>query len=197
MSLENQARLKEVIILLNKDTISLVQDADQIKDLLELIDQDIPSALKAPLESAAHLDDHFAMVKRATKNASSRAALQKDRSLKKLEIKDLHSHIQTTRNSLATLEPELRSMEDEKIRLEAQLAELNAKIQSHRAHIANLPKNIEATSLKIASTIKEDQQIKNKLSSIQSSEDEDHKVLDNVSRIRTEAIEAINHLLNQ
>ena len=197
MSLENQARLKEVIILLNKDTISLVQDADQIKDLLELIDQDIPSALKAPLESAAHLDDHFAMVKRATKNTSSRAALQKDRSLKKLEIKDLHSHIQTTRNSLATLEPELRSMEDEKIRLEAQLAELNAKIQSHRAHIANLPKNIEATSLKIASTIKEDQQIKNKLSSIQSSEDEDQKVLDNVSRIRTEAIEAINHLLNQ
>ena len=197
MSLENQARLKEVIILLNKDTISLVQDADQIKDLLELIDQDIPSALKAPLESAAHLDDHFAMVKRATKNTSSRAALQKDRSLKKLEIKDLHSHIQTTRNSLATLEPELRSMEDEKIRLEAQLAELNAKIQSHRAHITNLPKNIEATSLKIASTIKEDQQIKNKLSSIQSSEDEDHKVLDNVSRIRTEAIEAINHLLNQ
>ena len=37
-----------MIILLNKDTISLVQDADQIKDLLELIDQDIPSALKAP-----------------------------------------------------------------------------------------------------------------------------------------------------
>ena len=93
LSLENQARLKEVIILLNKDTISLVQDADQIKDLLELIDQDIPSALKAPLESAAHLDDHFAMVRRATKNISSRTALQKDRSLKKLEIKDLHSHI--------------------------------------------------------------------------------------------------------
>ncbi|XP_066384768.1 uncharacterized protein [Miscanthus floridulus] len=63
LSLENQAQLKEVIILLNKDTISLVQDADQIKDLLELIDQDIPSALKAPLESAAHLDDHFAMAK--------------------------------------------------------------------------------------------------------------------------------------
>ena len=186
-----------MIILLNKDTISLVQDADQIKDLLELIDQDIPSALKAPLESAAHLDDHFAMVRRAIKNTSSRTALQKDRSLKKLEIKDLHSHIQTMRNSLATLEPELKAMEDEKSRLEAQLAELNAKIQSHRAHIINLPKNIEAASLKIASIIKEDQQIKTKLSSIQSSEDEDQKVLDNVSRIRTEAIEAINHLLNK
>ena len=117
-----------MIFLLNKDTISLVQDADQIKDLLELIDQDIPSALKTPLESAAHLDDHFAMVRRATKNISSRAALQKDRSLKKLKIKDLHSHIQTTRNSLTTLEPELKAMEDEKSRLEAQLAELNAKI---------------------------------------------------------------------
>ena len=98
---------------------------------------------------------------------------------------------------MATLEPELKSMEDEKSRLEAQLAELNAKIQSHRAHITNLPKIIETASLKIASTIKEDQQIKTKLSSIQSSEDEDQKVLDNVSRIRTEAIEAINHLLNQ
>jgi hypothetical protein len=71
----NQAWLKDIAALLDKDMNTQVQEADQIRDLLKLIDQDIPSIFKASLESAAHLDDYFTMVSKATKNISSRATL--------------------------------------------------------------------------------------------------------------------------
>jgi len=71
----NQARLKDIAVLLNKDISTLVQEAHQIRYLLELIDQGIPSILKASLESAARLDDYFAIVRKANKNISSRATL--------------------------------------------------------------------------------------------------------------------------
>jgi chromosome segregation ATPase len=193
---ENQARLKDIAVLLNKDNNTLVQEADQIRDLLQLIDQDIPSILKASLESTTHLDDYFAMVRKVSKNISSRTTLQNDRTLKKQEAKELHSQIQNAKHSLSTLDPELKSME-EKSRLEAQLAQLNAKIQSHKDKMADLPNSIAIATAKIAYVIKEDQQFKSSLANIQGSKDEDQKVLDNVSRIRDEAIDAINQPLSE
>jgi chromosome segregation ATPase len=72
-------------------------------------------------------------------------------------------------------------MEEEKSRLEAQLAQLNARIQSHKDKMADLPNSIAVAKAKIASVIKEDQQLKSRLANIQGSKDEDQKVLDNVS----------------
>ena len=197
MSAENQTRLKDIALLLNKDINTLVQDADQIRDLIELIDQDIPPSLKSSLESAAHLDDYFASVKRASRNLASRSTLQAERNMKKQQAKDLHSQIQSARQSLATLEPELLSMEKEKIELEARLAQLNTKIQSHKAQIADLPSSIEASKSQITSVIKEDQQLKTRLSNIQGSEENDKKVLEDVDHIRSGVLEAIRSFLNE
>jgi chromosome segregation ATPase len=88
-------------------------------------------------------------------------------------------------------------MEEEKSKLEAQLAQLNARIQSHKDKIVDLSNSIVVATVKIVSVIKEDQQLKSRLASIQGSEDEDQKVLDNVSRIKAEAIDTINQLLRE
>ena len=88
-------------------------------------------------------------------------------------------------------------MEEEKSKLEAQLAQLNARIQSHKDKIADLSNSIVVATVKIVSVIKEDQQLKSRLAIIQGSEDEDQKVLDNVSRIKAEAIDTINQLLRE
>jgi len=54
-------------------------------------------------------------------------------------------------------------MEEEKSKLEAQLAQLNARIQSHKDKMANLPNSIAVATSKIATVIKEDQQLKSRL----------------------------------
>jgi hypothetical protein len=63
--------------------------------------------------------------------------------------------------------------------------------------MADLPNSIAIATTKIEYVIKEDQQLKSRLANIQGSEDEDQKVLNNVSRIRAEAIDAINQLLSE
>jgi len=192
LSDENQIRLKKILSLLDRDVNIVIQDVDQIRDLIELIDQKIPTDLRALLKFC----EHSSAIKRVNRNISARSALLSDRALKKQKAKDLHSQIQTAKTSLATLQPELKTMEDQKAELEAQLAQLNSKIQSHKDKIAGLPESIEVAKKEIKATIKEDQQLKARLTKIQDSEEDDQELLIDVGRINTDVVNAIKHCLN-
>jgi chromosome segregation ATPase len=189
---ENRVRLKNILPLLDRDVKTLIQDVDQIRDLIELIDQEIPSDLKAVLE----FSDRSAAIKRVNRNIAARSALLGDRALKKHKAKDLHSHIRAAKTSLATLQPKLKAMEDRKAELEAELAQLNSDIQIHKNEIADLPRSIEVAKKEITVTIKEAQQLKAKLTKMQGSEENDQKLLADVNRIKTDAVIAIKHYLN-
>jgi hypothetical protein len=67
LSEENQAKLKEILSLLQRDVQDQVRDADLLREALEFIDQDLPADIKASLEPISQLDNHFAAVKRALK----------------------------------------------------------------------------------------------------------------------------------
>jgi hypothetical protein len=76
LSEENQAKLKEILSLLQRDIQDQVRDADLLREVLEFIDQ-LPADIKASLEPVSQLDNHFAAVKQALKNQSSQPALEK------------------------------------------------------------------------------------------------------------------------
>jgi hypothetical protein len=63
LSEENQANLKDIFSLLQRDVQDQVRDADLVREALELIDQDLPAHIKASLEPVSQLDNHFAAVK--------------------------------------------------------------------------------------------------------------------------------------
>jgi hypothetical protein len=90
LSEENQAKLKEILSLLQWDIQDQVRDADLLREALEFIDQDLPADIKASLEPA---DNHFAAVKQALKNQSSQPALEQRRATTKQSVKDLHAQI--------------------------------------------------------------------------------------------------------
>jgi hypothetical protein len=71
LSEENQAKLKEILSLLQSDVLDQVRDADLLREALEFIDQDLPADIKASLEHVSQLDDYFVAVKQALKNLSS------------------------------------------------------------------------------------------------------------------------------
>jgi hypothetical protein len=48
LSEENQAKLKEILSLLQKDVQDQVKDADLLREALSLIDQDLPAASRLP-----------------------------------------------------------------------------------------------------------------------------------------------------
>jgi hypothetical protein len=62
LSEENQAKLKEIFSLLQRDVQDQVKDVDLLREALELIDQDLPADIKASLEPVSKLDDHSWMI---------------------------------------------------------------------------------------------------------------------------------------
>jgi hypothetical protein len=83
LSEENQAKLKEILSLLQRDVQDQVRDAYLLREVLEFIDQDLPADIKASLEPVSQLDNHFAVVKQALKNKSSQPALEQRRATAK------------------------------------------------------------------------------------------------------------------
>jgi predicted RNase H-like nuclease (RuvC/YqgF family) len=88
LSEENLAKLKEILSLLQRDIQDQVRDVDLLEEVLESINQELPDDIKASLEPISQLDNHFAAVRRALKNQSSRSALEQKRAKAKQFVKD-------------------------------------------------------------------------------------------------------------
>jgi chromosome segregation ATPase len=127
LSEKNQAKLKDIFSLLQRDTQDQVKDADLLREALEFIDQDLPADIKASLEPVSKLDDHFVAVKRALKNLSSQPALEQEQAANKQSMKDLHIQMQNHKELLTKLQPELELKKARKAELEAELRTLQLK----------------------------------------------------------------------
>jgi chromosome segregation ATPase len=143
LSEENQAKLKEILSLLQRDVQDQVRDADILREALEFIDQDLPADIKASLEPVSQLDNHFVTVKKPLKNQSSQLALEQRRATAKQSVKELHAHIQNNKELLAKLQPALERKKTRKAALEAELRNLTAEIEADEKKIAKLPESTE------------------------------------------------------
>jgi hypothetical protein len=83
--------------------------------VLESIKQELPDDIKASLEPISQLDNHFAAVRRALKNQSSRPTLEQKRAKDKQLIKDSQAQIQNNKELLAELQPALELKTSEKL----------------------------------------------------------------------------------
>jgi chromosome segregation ATPase len=143
LSGENEAKLKEILCLLQRDVQDQVKVADLLREALEFIDQDLPADIKASLEPISQLDNHFAAVKQALKNLSSQPALEQRRATTKKSMKDLHAQIQNNKELLANLQPALELKKTRKAALEAELRNLTAEIEADEKKMAELPESTE------------------------------------------------------
>jgi predicted phage-related endonuclease len=110
-----------------------------LEEILESIDQELPSNIKAFLEPISHLDNHYAAVSRALKNQSSRRVLKKKRAKVKQFVEESQAQIQRTKELIAELPPALELKIARKAALEAELKTLTAEIEADRKKIAELP----------------------------------------------------------
>jgi hypothetical protein len=98
LSEENQAKLKEIFCLLQRDIQDQVRDVDRLKEVLESIDQELPDETKASLEPISHLVNHYAAVRRALKNQSTRPVLEQKRAKVKQFVMNHKLKFRATRN---------------------------------------------------------------------------------------------------
>jgi chromosome segregation ATPase len=164
LSEENQAKLKEILSLLQRDVQDQVRDADILREALEFIDQDLPADIKASLKPVSQLDNHFAAVKQALKNQSSQLALEQRRATTKQSMKVLHAQIQNNKELLAKVQPALELKKTRKAALEAKLRALTVEIEADEKKMAELLESTEKIRKEALAALNAERQLKTKLS---------------------------------
>jgi chromosome segregation ATPase len=192
---ENQAKLKEILSLLQRDIQDQVRAADLLEEALESINQDLPANIKASLEPISQLDNHFAVVKRALKNQSSRPALEQKRATAKQFVKDSHAQIQNNKELLAELQPALELKIIRKAALEAELKNLTAEIEADKKKIAELPESTKKIQKEATAALIKSKQLKTKLSALSNTQKADQKLLENISKMISDASSVISKYL--
>jgi chromosome segregation ATPase len=196
LSEENQAKLKEVFSLLQRDIQDQVRDVDRLEEILESIDQELPNNIKALLEPISHLDNHYAAVTRALKNQSSRPVLQQKRAKVKQFVEESQAQIQRNKELIAELPPALEVKIARKAALEAELKTLTAEIEADRKKIAELPGLSEKIQKETSAAMIESNQLKSKISILSNTQEADQKLLENISKMISDASSVIAEYLN-
>jgi chromosome segregation ATPase len=181
--------------LLQRDIQDQVRDADLLEEVLESINQDLPADIKASLESISQLQNQFVAVKRALKNQSSRPALEQKGVTAKQFVKDSHAQIQNNKELLAELQPALELKINRKAALEAELKNLTAEIEADKNKIAKLPESTEKIQKEATTALIESKQLKTKLSALSNTQEADQKLLENISKMISDASSVISKYL--
>jgi chromosome segregation ATPase len=189
---ENQAKLKEIFSLLQRDVQDQVKDADLLIEALELIDQDLPADIKASLEPVSKLDDHFVAVKQALKNLSSQPALEQNKAANKQSVKDLHIQMQNHKELLTNLQPALELKKGRKAELEAELRTLTAEIEADEKKMAELPESMEKIRKEAIVAMIAGKQLKTKLSALSKTQEADQRLLENINKMISDASNVIS-----
>jgi chromosome segregation ATPase len=192
---ENQAKLKEILSLLQRDVQVQLKDADLLREALALIDQDLPADIKASFEPVSKLDDHFVAVKQALKNLSSQPALEQEQAANKQFMKDLHTQMQNHKELLTKLQPELELKKVRKAKLEAELRTLTAETEADEKKMAELPESMEKIRKEATKTMTAGKQVKIKLSTLSKTQEADQRLLENINKMISDASNVISKYL--
>jgi chromosome segregation ATPase len=196
LSEDNQAKLREVFSLLQRDIQDQVRDVDRLEEILESIDQKLPSNIKASLEPISHLDNHYAAVRRALKNQSSRPVLEQKRDKVKQFVEESQAQIQRNKELIAELPPALELKIAKKTALEAELKTLIAKIEADGKKIAELPGLTEKIQKGTSAAMIESNQLTSKISVLSNTQEADQNLLENISKMISDASSVIAKYLN-
>jgi predicted nuclease with TOPRIM domain len=135
------------------------------------------------LEPISQLDNHFAAVRRALKNQSSRPALEQRRAKAKQFVKDSQAQIQNNKKLLVELQSALESTIARKAALEAELKNLTAEIEADKKKIVELPGLTVKIQKEATTALIESNQLKTKLSALSNTQEADQKLLENISKM--------------
>jgi chromosome segregation ATPase len=182
LSEANQSKLKEILSLLHRDIQDQVRDVDLLEEVLEYINQELPDDIRVSLEPISQLDNHFAAVRRALKNQSSRPVLEQKRAEAKQFVKESQAQIQSNKELLAELQPALELKIARKAALEVELKNLTAEIEADRKKIDELPGLTEKIQKEATTALIESNQLKAKLSALSITQEADQQLLENIRK---------------
>jgi ketopantoate reductase len=129
------------------------------------------------------------------KNQSSRPALEQKRAQAKQFVKDSQAQIQNNKELLAELQPALELKIARKAAREAELKNLTAEIEADKKKIAELPESTKKIQKEATTALIESNQLKTKLSTLSRTQEAYQKLLENISKMISDASSVISKYL--
>jgi chromosome segregation ATPase len=160
---EIQTRLQEIFAWLQKDARDQIRDLDYFEGMLGPISQELPEDIKSSLDPVSDLDIHYAAIRRALRNVSTRPAVEQKKTKAEQVVKGAQSQAETHKGTLANLQAARELKIARKAALEAELKNLCAEIEADDKKIAELPGLIEKTQEEASSAVAEVNQCEAKL----------------------------------
>lgn len=133
----------DMLPMLEKDIVDLVQDADPIKRILLAIKDDLTPGLIEALLAMSTIEDQALQVKKAQRNLTDREAWMIRKDSNKREAKELAQLINGLNKSSATIELELSRLRSRRTKLEKELEEVKIAIEKHESSLAHIPDTIK------------------------------------------------------
>jgi predicted nuclease with TOPRIM domain len=167
-----------------------------LEEVLESIDRELPDEVKAFLDPISHLDNHYAVVRRALKNQSTLPVFEQKRAKVKKFVMESQGQIQGNKELLIAMPLALELKIARKAALEAELKNLSAKIEADRKRIAELPGLTEKIQKETSAAMTESKQLKTKTSALSSTQEADQKLLESIRKTISDASSVIAKYLN-
>jgi hypothetical protein len=120
--------------------------------------------------------------------------LEQKRAKAKQFVKDSQAQIQNNKELLAELQPALELKIIRKVALEAELKNLIAEIEADKKKIAELPESTEKIQKQATAALIESNQPKTKLA-LSNTQEADQKLLENISKMISDASSVISKYL--
>jgi chromosome segregation ATPase len=196
LSEEVQERLKEVFAWLQKDARDQIRDLDYFEEMLGPISQELPEDIKTSLEPISGLDVHYAAIRRALRNVSSRPAVEQKKSKAEQAVKGAQSQDENHKEVLANLQAARESKIARKAVLEAELRSLLAEIEADDKKIAELPSLIEKTQEEASSATSEVNQCDAELTALSNAQKDYQERMENIHQTISTASNVIAKYLN-
>jgi predicted nuclease with TOPRIM domain len=111
-------------------------------------------------------------------------------------VKESQAQIQSNKELLAELQPTLELKIARKAALEAELKNLTAEIEADKKKVAELPGLTEKIQKEASAALIESSQLKTKLSAPSNAQEADQKLLENISKMISNASSVISKYLN-
>jgi chromosome segregation ATPase len=196
LSVEIQARLKEIFAWLQKDARDQIRDVDYFKGMLEPISQKLPEDIQTSLEPISGLDVHYVAIRRALKSQSTRPVVEQKKDKAEQTVKGAQSQIESHKGMLTNLQAARELKIARKAALEAELKNLSAEIEADDKKIAELPGLLEKTQEEASSAITEVNQCEAELTVLSNTQKYYQERMENIHQTISNASNVITKYLN-
>jgi chromosome segregation ATPase len=196
LSEETQAMLKEIFAWLQKDARDQIRDLDHFEEMLGPISQELPEDIKTSLDPISGLDIHYAAIRRALRNVSTRPAVEQKKAKAEQAAKGAQFRSENHKGTLANLQAAREAKIVRKAALEAELRNLSAEIEVDDKKIAELPGLIEKTQEEASSAIAEVNQYDAELTVLSNAQKDYQERMENIHQTVSNASNVIAKYLN-